>query len=496
MKRTARKAAIPSHSKDEALLRRLTAALSTDELQLVLVRAMHALDAAGRERLFESLDSETRAALTLALDPPSNGEKRTAGKPVIAGRRKLEEDWVGLWSRWDAIVEESNDENGKYVEREHSWDTPYVNRGAVADDLEAVGAQLHAIMPAVIAADLAPDLVFSEILDDLDDELGAALPEWMESTDGEPYSLGPEVTSLVLAWDWTMARAKGVALAEFLDDVRDLEGGLENVSLNDASIREFVLAQPEKAQRAFLESATVQRASARWSVAFDRAHGAWSDLVRKLSAHWDRALFAETSRANIVHDWTLAIPLVKAAVAGMKFDEAAALIDAAIRSRLGAKPERCWDPRTTLLEHAERTFTGDPRDSAIRTLLGLWREVGKARGEDDLVAALSVQLVAHGGVDRGDAMLEASRRRWIARLEGASLLPELVAFWRESVTRFVPDPGGFGAEYAEPADWMAAARELDPVAAEVLLARWAVVYRLKRNLWRDLEQRGIKAKRP
>lgn len=499
--------------------------------------------------------------------------------------------------------------------------------GAVADDLEVVGAQFRAMMPAVIAADLAPDLRFSEILDDLGEELGAGLPEWIEAPDGDDFVLGPETSSLVLEWDWTMEQAKGVGLAAFLDEWRDVEERLTNVSLHEQSIRDFVMAQPEPALRDFLKSVTRQRTSPRWSYAFDEAYGVWAKLVRELTSRWDPALFAATSRANIVHDWTLALPLVKDAIAHKRIDEAATLIDEAVRVRLQLEPKEHWDPRTTLLAHAGRTYLSVERDASTRTLLGLWKDVAEARREGDLVAALTVQLAVQAGAERGDAMLKAlgavpprykavrealfgewrrwfvartlsqwrdtlavacgawvaalvdaaaagdegtkrfhaavrdtlaeattmklpsrdpqhssyiidhstdplfalavltldldaarptlaksaprllkllkesldggqttldqSRRRWIARLDGASLLPEFVEFWRENAARFVPDPGGFTSNYAESADWLAALHELNPGVAAALLSRWAGVHRLKRNLWRDLAKRGL-----
>ncbi|MDP3214106.1 MAG: hypothetical protein Q8S73_08380, partial [Deltaproteobacteria bacterium] len=166
----------------DALLLRLQEALSDDELEALLPAALLALDAAGRRRLLEGLDAPTRDALTLALTPPSK-----AGAPVRAGRRKVEQEWETLWARWDEIVAASGDEEGEYVHQEHHWEAPYADRGSVTDDLDAVAAEFRALMPEVIAADLAPDLRFTEILEDLDDELGAGLPDWMGSPDGEDY---------------------------------------------------------------------------------------------------------------------------------------------------------------------------------------------------------------------------------------------------------------------------------------------------------------------
>lgn len=126
MTKNPRKPTITTRAADESLGRRLTEALSDDELRLVLVRALLALDEAGRQRLLDGLDAETRDALTLALNPPKKGSSRGAATPVPAGRRKLQQEWEALWARWDAIVAESSDEKGKYVQQDRDWDAPYL----------------------------------------------------------------------------------------------------------------------------------------------------------------------------------------------------------------------------------------------------------------------------------------------------------------------------------------------------------------------------------
>lgn len=94
-------------------------------------------------------------------------------------------------------------------------------------------------------------------------------------------------------------------------------------------------------------------------------------------------------------------------------------------------------------------------------------------------------------VDGERGRLEATRRSWCARLDARLLFPEVLAFWRDNVTRFVPDPGNTTADYTPSADWLAAVAEINPAAARELLARWAATYRIRRNLWRDLAQRGF-----
>lgn len=223
----------------DALRERLHEALSDDERDEVLAAALLALDAAGRQRLLDGLGADTRDALAPTLDPPPKGAAQ-----VRAGRRRVEQDWEASWARWDEIVTASGDEEGEYVRKDHDWDTPYADRQSVADDLDAVAAQLRAMMPAVIAEDLAPDLRFTEILEDLDEELGAGLPDWMGSADGEEYWLGPETTRLFLEWDWAMEQASGVAWPDFLDAWREVEGRMAQVRLHAKSVDGFARAKP------------------------------------------------------------------------------------------------------------------------------------------------------------------------------------------------------------------------------------------------------------
>jgi hypothetical protein len=182
-------------------------------------------------------------------------------------------------------------------------------------------------------------------------------------------------------------------------------------------------------------------------------------------------------------DWVPA--LVDAARVG---PERATSFHAAVRAALEeasaaslAKPRPAWNPRWTFFDGAATPFfalailTRD-LDATAPTLKKSAPKLFKLLGAQDT-----------GARDR----LTTTRRTWLARLGGPSLVPEVVAFWRDHATRFVPDPGDTTADYSQSADWLAAVQELNPTAAGELLGRWTTTYHLKRNLWRDLAQRGV-----
>ena len=616
-------------TEEEALLARLEAALSEGELRRVLAGALLEIGDGARARLVARLGADTGAALGPALKPPPRSGRRTGAAIPVAGKGKTLQEWDRLWGEWDGVVEEALRENGQYVLQEAHWEPPYLDTASLSTDLDAVAARMHPLVGRVIADRIAPDFSFTEAIEALDDDLGAGLPDGIDPDEGEPCELGPATTSCLLEWEWAVARRDARGAPEFFDDIRDLESRLEHVELDQPAVRKFVLGLPDEHLRALLESMTRQRSTKRWADAFSRAHGCWAEILRALSRRWSPALHAETSRANVAQDWTLALPLVKDTVKRRAFDEACTLIDEATRSLLRLDKSGRWDPRKELLIQRRRFYGGEDEGTKLAALLRLWQQVAEGQGQADLATALTLQITALGEVENGEVMLEAfravppahhevhdalfagwralivertlqtwrsrppvpcggwvpalvdaaragpegvavfhaavrgtlaearsasavkprpadrrdwpapdrdrgpllalaimtrdldsaapmlkksapklqkllsapvdggrgrleaTRRSWCARLDARSLLPEVLAFWRDNVTRFVPDPGNTTADYTSSVDWLAAVAEINPAAARDLLARWAATYRRRRNLWRDLARGGF-----
>ena len=594
----------------------------------MLASALLLLDDAARERLFARVGPETAAALGPVLAPPPKSARSPKRAIRVASKGKLGQEWDRLWEEWAAVIEESGEEEGKYLQQDDHWEPPYLDPSSISTDLEAIASRMRALIPRVIAEGIALELSFATAFEEMNDALYAGLPDWIEPGGDEPCCLGPEATACLLEWEWAKAQCEGRDAPAFLDDVRDLETRLDNVGLDDNAMTTFVLGLSDEHLRSALASMVRQRSSKRWADAFARAHGCWAEILRALSQRWNPALHAEVSRANIAQDWTLALPLVKNAVKRKAFAEAATLIDEAMRSRLRHDQVARWEPREELLGQREHAYYGDEPSAKLATLLRCWQQTARGQGQPDLAAALALQIIALREAEHGEAMLEAfravppqfhamrealfanwralivqrtlhtwpdgarvacgdwvaalvdaaragpqgaapfhaavrasldeahaapalrpelasqrwalvdrgatplfalailtrdleataptlkksapklwkllgaeeagerdrlaaTRRAWYKRLGGASLVPEIVAFWRDHAVLFVPDPGHTTGDYAQSADWLAAAHDLNPTAAKELLVRWASTYHLKRNLWRDLARRGV-----
>ena len=78
---------------------------------------------------------------------------------------------------------------------------------AIADDLDTLAANMRPLIPRIIAAGAAPDFSFAEAIEDLNEDLFTGLADWLDPGLNDGCYLGPEVTSCLLEWEWTVPRS-------------------------------------------------------------------------------------------------------------------------------------------------------------------------------------------------------------------------------------------------------------------------------------------------
>jgi hypothetical protein len=86
--------------------------------------------------------------------------------------------------------------------------------------------------------------------------------------------------------------------------------------------------------------------------------------------------------------------------------------------------------------------------------------------------------------------LSETRRRWLARLDGASLWAPAMDTWRRIIGSHVPEPAA-AVSYEEPVAWLAALSEVDRSAFDALVRRWRTDHAQKRKLWDALRLRNL-----
>ena len=163
------------------------------------------------------------------------------------------------------------------------------------------------------------------------------------------------------------------------------------------------------------------------------ARSGWFKIHHELAKRWDPALFEETSRKNIAHDWELALPLVADLLRRKSFDQAWPLIEQAVRALLRLKTGEAWDPRRTLLiSHPALRYWSNRPTSAFR-LLESWRKLATGLDQEEMACALELQVAVGQRWGDGDVVLGAFRRVPLPRF--ASLCDRLFADWRSLVVQ-------------------------------------------------------------
>ena len=428
-------------AEERALIELLSHGLSEEEIQRVLARALLALDERGRDRLLAQLGEETGGTLRRLL--ASRRRSRTTAQPS-PGSAKIREEWEKAWDKWAACVAESGHEDGPYVVREHHWEEPYLDGYSLAQDLEPIAARMRKILERVMDEGLAPEFSFLTAIKDLDAEIGSGLPEWMDPSSGEGCPLGPEVTGCLLEWEWRARRRDGRSVFELADGIRAFEASARIVSLHDDTIMRFVLGLGDADQQAVLKGIAAHRSASHWAEILGAAHSGWFKIHQELAKRWDPALFEETSRKNIAHDWELALPLLADLLRRKSFDRARPLIEEAVRALLRLKTGEAWDPREALLiSHPSLRYRSD-QHAAVFRLLESWRKVARGLGQDELACALELQVAVGRRWKDGDAALEAFRRGPSPRF--ATMHDRLFADWRSLVVEATLRPEAAGRE--------------------------------------------------
>jgi len=428
-------------AEERALLELLSHGLSEDEIQRVLACALLALDERGRDRLLVRLGEGTGGTLRRLL--ASRGRSRTTAQPSPGGA-KVREEWEKAWDEWEACVAESGDEDGRYVVREHHWEEPYLDGSSLAQDLEPIAAQMRKILERVMDEGLASEFSFLTAIKDLDAEIGSGLPEWMDPSSGDGCLLGSEVTGCLLEWEWRARRRDGRSAFELADAIRAFEASARIVSLHDDTIARFILGLGDADHQAVLKGIAAHRTASHWAEVLGAAQSGWFKIHQALAKRWDPALFEETSRQNIAHDWELALPLLADLLRRKSFDRAEPLIEEAMRALLRLKPGESWDPRETLLiSHPSLRYRSDQHAAAFR-LLESWRKVATGVGQDESACALELQVAVGRRWKDGDAALEAFRRDSSPRF--ATMRDRLFADWRSLVVEATLRPEAAGRE--------------------------------------------------
>ena len=179
---------------------RLFEALTQQEVAQLLEALFAALPPDIQDEVLDQLPPDTRQTVLQVLAPPqlSGDTQTTSDQPVSTA--KLAQTWSNLWNKWDTIVDEAAQENGPYMTQDEHWEPPYFDQTAFVYDLEQIAQKMRPLVQSAVQNQFLPDEGFAEALSMAEDEISAAMPEWIEIHEG--FYLEENLTFCLLGWEW------------------------------------------------------------------------------------------------------------------------------------------------------------------------------------------------------------------------------------------------------------------------------------------------------
>ena len=88
---------------------------------------------------------------------------------------------------------------------------------------------------------------------------------------------------------------------------------------------------------------------------------------------------------------------------------------------------------------------------------------------------------------------DASRRMYLQQYAPDDLWKRVISYWREHLHNFIPQPSlAQKSNYTQHVQWMAALKELNSHTYEILLKQWRVDHKRRSNLWKAMNEAGLR----
>ena len=392
---------------DEARLKKaLCRELSETERDQILVSSLTLWDSEKQRVLLARLPSHSAKVLG-ALWQESINQKVASMSETAPAERKIWDQWKALWEQWDTIAEDVGDPDGKYVVEE-DYDCIYVDMSLVAADLEIAAAQMRGLVNDLLATEQARDIDLMSDLSDLINSMVDTLSDWLEPS--EEGVLGPEVTQLLLEWEWGRIVRFGDSEEKegiLVENIRKFEMDTQVLTFGDTLVRSKIAQLSKFDELALFKYLREARTLPIWQDAFSKPCGLWFHMLTDLAARYDRATYLKICEDFIGDNWQMSFPVLEDLIKRRDYNRALSIVERAANSMSQTTYQEAWNPCAQLLVcRSHFGYETEERNDRIR-LLQLWQKIAEALKQKDLGAALGLQVFAFWKFEDGDVMLEA-----------------------------------------------------------------------------------------
>jgi hypothetical protein len=376
----------------------LFTALTQWEIARLLDLLFAVLSSEITEKVLEQLQPDTRQTVQDILsEPQAVGQTQAVSTPSVS-LAKLAQTWSELWRKWDAIVAEATQEDGEYMAQEAHWEPPYFDSTAFIDDLEKVAANMQPLLQTAFENELAPDISFAEALLQAEEEISAAMPDWLEIHDG--FYLEKHLTHCLLTWEWLLNLAEEQDAFGFAQRIRQWENDFSLVVLEDNTVLEFFTQLSEADQRLVFAGLTADKKTPLWQEPLANTYSYWHALYMHDIEQYAPERYLDTLRPTISQQWQNGLPIIEDLLAKGDYQESLTVIEETLAALLKYTHRNIsWTPETALFYPLLRgTYDHVGQAESYKTLLQYYQQTAQGLGQSQRVNALEIQLRAleHG----------------------------------------------------------------------------------------------------
>lgn len=407
--------------------RKLLSALTQPQLESLLdaVGPQTLLEKVAQDREKSDADMVSTVKAVLQSDGTPEDAQRKVGR--VASASRLIEDWRGLWRRWDEIVGEVGDEEGKYSVQDHHWEEPYFDGSAVAADLEPVAAEMLKQIEEVFDLVGAPEL-FTKAIDEIDQAI-KSYPGWMGADSGDGCMLEGQTTNCVLRWLWLASQNETGPGVKLLKRVEEIERRSGCVGLDRKATVDFITGLPDPVCREIHGELQHGRFREEQAIAYSQ----WNAIAHELERRYDQGLYLERCVRDLAKNWHNGEPLIKKAMADDDWHAAESWLVKTFASYRHGQNGPPWHPEQTLLIADDQAWREDAETGRAAKLLELWSKVSEKLDHHARRLAARFQAVALRGPEQFERIIEEFK---VLRDEKApESLGTLFKQWQDEMTQ-------------------------------------------------------------
>ena len=366
------------------------------------------------EQVLEHLDPNTKETIEQVLNPQESsleGKNQQVERTVSLA--KLAQKWSDLWSDWHGIVMEASDEEGRYIEQENHWEPPYFDQFAFAEDLDKVAAQMLPIVQIAFENNFKPNINFSDLLLEAENDILGSLPEWMELYDD--IGLEANVTACFLTDQWLRSQAEEKTAFMFAKDVSTWDKNSANMCLEDEAIVTFFEDLPEADKQAIFEGISEHKREKPWKESLKSPYSPWHRIYMIGIELFSPEKLLDQQRENIPSYWQDGLPVIEATLEEKNYQDSLAIVQETLDSLFeNSRSETKWDPESELFSVALGSgMFGE--SSSHKKLLRYYQQTIEGLGNMELARVLSLQAVVFEHFSNWQQIFKAFAESTIAK---------------------------------------------------------------------------------